>query len=200
MTHRAAHLLGVAALAASTIGASAGGADIGLEDEARLERGQVVAHVVEERGPGGRLMAAIDIPAPPREVWTVMLDCVRAPAYVPGLEACRILESAADGRSDLREHRIRWSALLPRLTLRFRSEYIPEREIRVTRVSGDLAQMDGAWRLEPRDNGQTTRLHYDFRIVPSTLLPSFLVRAGLLHDTPRVLEAVRAEVARIAAH
>lgn len=200
MTHRAAHRFVLAALAASTIGAAAGGAEVSLEDEARLERGQVVAHIVEERGPGGRLMAAIDIPAPPREVWTVMLDCARAPAYVPGLESCRILETAADGRSDLREHRIRWIALLPRLTLRFRSEYIPEREIRVARISGDLAQMDGAWRLEPRDNGQATRLYYDFRIVPNRLLPSPLVRARLLRDTPRVLEAVRAEVARTAAH
>ena len=168
-------------------------------EEARLRRGDVVARIVQERGPGGRLVAAIDIPAAPSVVWSVMLDCARAPAYVPGLDSCRIVEATGDGSSDIREHRIRWIALLPKLTLRFRSSYIAEREIRVTRISGDLAAMQGAWRLESLDEGRATRLHYDFRIVPSKLLPSGLVRAGLLRDTPKVLEAVRTEVARVAA-
>lgn len=168
-------------------------------EEARLRRGDVVARIVQERGPGGRLVAAIDIPAAPSVVWSVMLDCARAPAYVPGLDSCRIVEATADGSSDIREHRIRWIALLPKLTLRFRSSYIAEREISVARISGDLAAMQGAWRLEPLDDGRATRLHYDFRIVPSTLLPSGLVRAGLLRDTPKVLQAVRTEVARVAA-
>ncbi len=174
-------------------------AQVTADEEARLRRGEVVARIIQERGPGGRLVAAIDIPAAPSVVWSVMLDCARAPAYVPGLDSCRIVEAAADGGSDVREHRIRWIALLPRLTLRFRSTYIAEREIRVTRISGDLAAMQGAWRLEALNDGRATRLHYDFRIVPSTLLPSGLVRAGLLRDTPKVLEAVRTEVARVAA-
>jgi len=168
-------------------------------EEARLRRGDVVARIVRESGPGGRLLAAIDIPAAPSVVWSVMLDCARAPAYVPGLDSCRVVEATTDGSSDIREHRIRWIALLPKLTLRFRSSYIAEQEIRVTRISGDLAAMEGAWRLEPLNEGRATRLHYDFRIVPSTLLPSGLVRAGLLRDTPKVLEAVRTEVARVAA-
>jgi len=168
------------------------------DEEARLARGEVVAHIIEERGPGGRLRAAIDIPAPASAVWRVMLDCGRAPAYVPGLEACSVLEAAPDGSGDIREHRVRWIGLLPPLTLRFRSEYAPEREIRVARIGGDLAAMQGVWRLEPREQGRATRLHYDFRIVPRTPLPAALVRAQLRRETPRVLIAVRAEVARSA--
>lgn len=133
-------------------------AQLNADEEARLARGEVVAHIIEERGPGGRLRAAIDIPAPASIVWRVMLDCGRAPAYVPGLEACTVLEAAADGRGDIREHRVRWIGLLPPLTLRFRSEYVPEREIRVTRIGGDLAAMQGVWRLEPREQGRATRL------------------------------------------
>jgi hypothetical protein len=117
---------------------------------------------------------------------------------VPGLEACSILEAAADGGRDIREHRVRWIALLPPLTLRFRSDYVPEREIRVTQTGGDLAVMQGIWRLEPREEGRATRLHYDFRIAPRVPLPAALVRAQLRRETPRVLAAVRAEVARSA--
>ncbi len=168
-------------------------------DEARLARGAAVARIVEEAGPGGRVLAAIDIPAPASLVWRVMLDCDRAPDYVPGLRSCAVIERAGDGLSDVREHRISWIALLPTLRLRFRSHYEPERTIRVARISGDLAAMEGEWRLEPRENGRATRLHYNFHIAPRTPLPSGLVRAGMMRDAPEVLEAVRAEVLRLAA-
>ncbi|MGQ0531711.1 MAG: type II toxin-antitoxin system RatA family toxin [Caulobacteraceae bacterium] len=167
------------------------------DDEARLERGEAIARVVDAAGPGGRVQAAIDIAAPPALVWRVMLDCARAPHYVPGLQSCAIIERAADGLSDVREHRIRWLALLPTLRLRFRSEYEPERVIRVNRISGDLASMQGSWVLEPREGGQATRLHYDFYLAPRAPLPSGLIRAGMRRDAPRVLEAVRVEVMRV---
>ncbi len=166
-------------------------------DLARLRRGEVAVRIVPERGPGGRLQAAIDIPGAPGDVWKVMLDCARAPDYVPGLQSCRVLNAEPDGASDEREHRVRWIAILPALTLRFRSEYQFEREIRVTRTGGDLAVMDGVWRLEPLPDGRGTRLHYDFRMVPRTPAPAGLIRAGLARDTPRVLEAVRREVTRV---
>lgn len=190
--------LGILLAAIASLGMK-GHAEITADEDARLRRGEVVAHVVRQRGPGGRLVAAIDIQAAPSAVWAVMLDCEQAPEYVPGLDACTILEASPDGSSDLREHRIRWIALLPRMTLQFRSDYAFEREIRVARTGGDLADMQGTWTLEPINGGEATRLHYDFRMVPSNFLPSGLVRAGLLRDTPKVLEAVRTEVARVSA-
>ena len=187
-------LLALAASAPVAIAA----ADWSSTDLDRLRRGEAVVRIVDTHGPGGRLRAAIDIPRPPSTVWKVMLDCARAPAYVPGLKSCRVLETAPDGASDVREHKMSWIAILPSLTVRFRSEYTAEREIRVHRVSGDLAVMDGQWRLEPLADGRATRLHYDFRIVPQAPVPAGLIRAGLVRDTPRVLEAVRAEAARVA--
>ncbi len=173
-------------------------AQISAVDEAKLVRGEVATQLIQQRGPGGRLIAIIDIPAPTNVVWKVMLDCARAPAYIPGLDGCRIIEAGRDGRSDIREHRLHWLSILPAMTVRFASDYLPEREIRVRRVSGDLAAMSGVWTLEARDNGRATRLHYDFTLVPNSFLPSGLVRAGLMRDTPKVLKAVRTEVIRVA--
>jgi carbon monoxide dehydrogenase subunit G len=164
-----------------------------------LAGGDAVARIVEEEGPGGRVLAAIDIAAPASVVWGVMLDCDRAPHYVPGLQSCAILERAPDGRSDVREHRIRWISILPTLRLRFRSEYEKERSIRVMRIGGDLAAMQGAWVLEPRENGRVTRLHYDFHLAPRTPVPKGMIRAGMLRDAPKVLEAVRTEISRVSA-
>jgi len=167
-------------------------------DEVRLARGEAVVRVVEQSGPGGRVVAAIDIPAPASLVWRVMLDCERAPRYVPGLRSCAVIEVDDDGLGDVREHSIRWLAFLPDLRLRFRSHYEPERTIQVTRIGGDLAAMDGAWVLEPREGGRMTRLHYDFRLAPRTPVPSGLIRAGMMRDAPKVLDAVRTEVLRVA--
>lgn len=169
-----------------------------VAEEASLARGEAVVRIVKQAGAGGRVIAAIDIPVEPRSVWGVMLDCERAPHYVPGLQSCAILDRAEDGLADLREHRIRWTGLLPELTLRFRSEYEPERRIRVMRVGGDLRAMQGEWVLEPRDGDRVTRLHYDFHIAPRVPMPAGLVRAAMLRDAPDVLEAVRTEALRVA--
>ena len=167
-------------------------------EEANLSQGRAVARILEEAGeagPGGRLQAAIDIPAPPALVWRILLDCERAPLFVPNLRACRILETAPDGAWDVREHRVRWLAFLPEFTLRFRATYVAEREIRIASEGGDFAEMNGVWRLEPLA-GEATRLHYDVRLTPNRFIPSGLVRSALLRDTPKVLEAVRAEALR----
>ena len=166
-------------------------------DRAALRRGEAVVRLVEDDdGPGGRLQAAIDIAAAPSAVWPVMIDCAGAPNFVPRLESCSILETGADGGYDLREHKVQWIPLLPRLTLQFRSDYVVEREIRVHRTGGDLSRMEGVWRLEPIDGGRATRLHYDFSMATQTPLPRFIVRGAMVRDTPGVLEAVRAEVMR----
>jgi hypothetical protein len=169
------------------------------KEEARLAKGDAVARVSDEKGPGGRVLAAIDIPVKADIVWRVMLDCARAPEYVPRLQSCAIVESGADGLSDVRDHTIRWIAILPTVKLRFRSDYEPGRVIRVSRISGDLAAMQGAWVLESRDGGRTTRLHYDFRMAPKTPVPKGLVRSAMLQDAPKVLKTVRAEALRVAA-
>lgn len=179
-------------------GALAGGGAQALTpaDVASLRRGEIVTRIIADDGPGGRVEAAIDIAAPVGRVWRVMIDCARAPSFVPKLEACRILESARDGASDLREHRVRFIPVLPRLTLRFRSFYQIEREIRFVREGGDLSMMEGVWRFEPIEQGRATRLHYAVRLATRFPLPRGMVRDALARDTPHVLRAVRQEVLR----
>jgi ribosome-associated toxin RatA of RatAB toxin-antitoxin module len=147
-------------------------------------------------GQGGRVKARIVIPAPPRIVWHVMVDCANAPRYVPGLRRCTVESTTPNGQSDIRLHRISWLAGLPQLTIRFVSFYQQEREIRFERISGDVARMSGIWTFRPLDNGRATELSYDASLAPSPMLPSALVRSGLRRDTPKILEAVRAESIR----
>lgn len=139
------------------------------------------------------IRASIEIPVPPAIVWRVMIDCARAYKIISGLVSCRILEASADGASDVREHVIDPGFFLPHFRNRFRSDYLPRRLIRFHRIGGDLKIADGEWRLEPRAGGQATRLVYHAHLGLFAPLPGVLVRAGIRHDFPTVLRALRRE-------
>jgi ribosome-associated toxin RatA of RatAB toxin-antitoxin module len=144
-------------------------------------------------GQGGRVRASVLIPASPQTVWDVMLDCAGAPRFVPGLRSCAIESRSGDGARDIRVHRISWLTGFPLVTIRFASRYRMNSEIHFERISGDIAAMTGSWVLTPRDAGRATLLSYEAHLVPSRLLPATLVRSALKRDTPKILEAVRAE-------
>jgi hypothetical protein len=120
-----------------------------------------------------------------------MLDCARAPAFVPKLKACSVVEGDAARGSDIREHRLAG----PFGTVRnvFRSTYVRERSITTARVGGDLKVAEGVWRLQPIDGGAGTRVAYDSRLALNAPVPGAMVRGALRKDTLLVLRALRRE-------
>jgi len=144
------------------------------------------------------VIASIEIPTRPQVVYPVMIDCSRALRIVTGLESCRVIESSADGKWDVREHIIAVNALLPRLRNVFRSEYDPNRSIRFRRVDGDLRMSEGEWRLTPAAGGTTTIVSYRSRVGWHVPIPGPLLRAAIRYDFPGTLEALRRESLRSA--
>lgn len=166
-------------------------------DAARqLRTGEVILEIApDESGEAdGHIMAVIDIAAPPPIVFAVMVDCARAMKFVDQLTMCKVLETSADGSYDIREHHSRWLAIMPEMVSVFRSDYVPDREIRFSRVSGDLKFLQGSWQLQPMANGRATRLFYDARVGVDVPVPAFMIRASLESDVRRLLKALRAEV------
>lgn len=180
------------ALLASTVVAQAA-----MEDAPVRPSREIVFKVSPDAGEAdGHIEASLDIAAPPAQVWKVMLDCSRAQKFFTALKSCKVLDRAADGSTDIREHRSQWLALLPETVSVFRSVYKVEREIDFERVSGDFRFLKGSWHLRPLEGGRATRLSYDARIgingaIP---LPSFMIRAALEQDVPKFLAAFRDEV------
>ena len=84
-------------------------------------------------------------------------------------------------------------ANLPAVRSVFRSRYIPFETIAFQRVEGDLAMMEGEWRLVPLKAGKETRLFYRARITPGWPVPDGLVRAAIEADVPKTLTALRRE-------
>lgn len=172
----------------------AGAAALNAEAIATLATGRPwVSVTVDPTSDAALIRAAVDIPAPPQQVWTTMIDCRNAGRMVTSVTRCKILSQGPGW--DVREHVTKGGALIPAIRNVFRSDYEPYRRIRFHRVEGDLKTMEGEWGLIPLDGGKSTRVTYENRLSVRILAPPALIRAGLRKDTPRVLENLRRIVA-----
>lgn len=169
-------------------------------EEAALLRGEILVEVdaLPKPGPGGRVRAGVDIPVGAKALWDLMLDCANAPNYVPKMTHCAVIERSVDSSSDLREQRVRFLPGLNDLKLRFRSYYTPLHEIRFVKDGGDLAILEGSWRIQSL-SPNASRLHYQADMATKTPFPAGLVRSGMRRDTQAILHAVREEAIRRAA-
>ena len=167
-------------------------ADAGWAD--RLREGQipVEAHA-DPQGRGGMVKAAIDIPAPAAVVWRIILDCDRAARMTPGVKHCKVLSRAPDGRSETREHLVKWGFFLPTLRSTSRVEFEPNRTIRFTCVSGDIRACEGSWTLESIKGGTATRVTYELWASPPFALPVPMLSGLMRRDVPDALRALRRE-------
>jgi len=93
----------------------------------------------------------------------------------------------------VREQITRGNLFIPSIRNVVRADYQPYSLIRFRRVGGDLKAEEGEWRLEPLDGGAGTRVIYVNRVAVNFAAPASLVRAGLKHDTPKVLMSLRRE-------
>ncbi len=160
----------------------------------RLRAGEIPieAHA-DVRGRGGMVKAAIDIPAPAAVVWRTILDCDRAARMTPGVKRCRVLSRAADGRSELREHLVKWGFFLPTLRSTSRIDLEPERGIRFTCVGGDIRACEGSWTLEPIKAGTATRVTYEMWAAAPFAVPAPVLSGLMRRDVPDALRALRRE-------
>ncbi len=139
----------------------------------------------------GLVEAVIDVPAAPDKIWRILTDCDLNLKVFNGLKTCKIISTEPSAKSDVREHTISWSRLLPTMRSVFKSQYDAPKEIRFTRVEGDLKQLKGEWRLEILPAGAGTRLHYSANIAIGLPVPAPLIRSALESDMPKTLKAIR---------
>jgi uncharacterized protein YndB with AHSA1/START domain len=181
------------AIAASSLAAAASATAqdwiLSAAERERLAGGEVLV-LADVNASRGDVRAAVQIAAPAERIFRTMTDCAQALEFVPHLEVCRVLESAADGGWQLVEHGVDFSWYLPRIDYVFRAEYEPFRRIRFSHVSGDLRDNRGAWELTQIDAG-TTILTYRVHLVPRTFVPGWVVRSSLRRDLPLMLRALR---------
>jgi len=156
----------------------------------RLARGEVIVGLDRWSNTHKvRVLGAILIDSPARHIWDVMIDCDRAPEFVPRLRNCRVLYQS--GNTEIIEHRVALSALLPAVTYTFRAHYQDLQRVDFTMVSGDLREFEGSWTLEQVNDGQQTIVVYSVYLDPGFLVPQWLVRRALRGELPDLLIALR---------
>ena len=153
----------------------AGGVDIRT---GKAERGTVTVDV------------AILIHAKREKIWEILKACEIAPDYVPNVVDCVLIDSINDGQSELFIQTVKPAFFIPAFEHVFRLDYYPPSRIEVHRVSGPIAEMDGAWLLQQHD-ANTVLLMHTLKLQPGIPVPRMFVRATLRRDLPVVLTAVR---------
>lgn len=144
-----------------------------------------------------RIMATVTIPQPIEQVWKVITDYEHLADFVPNLTTSKIL-SNSDGR-------IRLEQIGTECFLRFKfcarvvldmTERFPH-EVGFSMQEGDFRQFEGAWKLQPTEDNQSTQLCYDLSVKPPRAMPATLIEhhirqgltANMLAIRQRVLEA-----------
>ncbi len=159
----------------------------------QLARGVSWAEVLPSPGGAAIIHAAIDIAAPPKAVWAVMTDCKMAAKLVVTVTVCKVVQGDQRAGWDVREQVTRGNLIVPPIRNVFRSDYQPYTLIRFHRLAGDLRIEEGEWRLQAIDGGAGTRVTYVNKVAANITAPAFLVRAGMKHDTAKVMVNLRRE-------
>jgi hypothetical protein len=144
-------------------------------------------------GPGeqsGNARGTVRIHASRETVWSLITSCPESVRIVPGLEACDVLETAADQSWQRIRQVMNYSWLMPKVTYVIRASYDPPTRVAVERMSGDLRTLRGTWDLQ--SDGAYTIAHYMVELAPGFWVPHWIVRSALRKDLPRMLRALRA--------
>jgi uncharacterized protein YndB with AHSA1/START domain len=167
------------------------------EVQRQLVAGQVVvatANPVDPARPRGQIRAAVRISASPEAIWSVMTDCRQMLLFLPELKGCRRIDGAADGSWEDIEHEVRYSWLLPTIRYVIRARYDPPHRIDFRRVSGDLKEEEGTWRLIETAEGSATVVEYEVYVDPGFWIPQFLLARSLRKDLPAALTRLKNRV------
>jgi Polyketide cyclase / dehydrase and lipid transport len=166
------------------------GYDTSWIDFAALAKGDVV-YELGKGGPGTvTIEVAVLVHADRQTIWDLLKACEVAPEYVPNVVACRRIDEINDGSSELFVQTVKPAFFVPRFEHVFRLDYFPYDRIEVHRVSGPIAEMDGAWRLITQPGGAIMLIH-SLALRPGIPIPRVFVRATLKKDLPIVLTSIR---------
>lgn len=164
------------------------------EAQARqLARGGLVIQMQPDPGrSSGVVNVGLDVRAPARRIWALLVDCVEAPRLVVFIKACRIVGGPGPaGGWDLREMEIQPEPFLPRLSATFRSQFEVERRISFRCVPpSQLKMCEGEWRLAPTPDG-AVRVTYSSAVAAPYPLPDLVIRAVLAREIADSMRTLR---------
>ena len=159
---------------------------------ARLREGGVLvsAELANDRS-SGDVRAAVQIRATPEQVFRTLTDCTKALRFVPHLEHCVVLATAADGAWEDVEQKVHYGWFMPHAQYVFHAEYERFARIRISNVRGDFREHSGVWEFRPLEGGTATLVTYRVHLVPRFFVPRLVMRSTLKRDLPELMKGLR---------
>ena len=180
----------IAVISVLPVSLSAQDADLDWIVQEELQAGRILVDFGDDQRYSGHIRAAVLIEATVERVWAILVDCEKAPEYVPNVLSCELIETLEQQNAQIFRQRVKPRWYLPGFEHEFRADYQPYTRIDVNRVSGPLGKLEGTWRLLPRAGGGLV-LVYSLDFEPGLPVPRLIVGRILGHDLPVILAAVR---------
>jgi hypothetical protein len=166
---------------------AAAGEDLAAETLARLRAGEVVLEDDRADENGAVASILVFMRAPVERIWSVIVSCRDAQAFVAGLQFCEVLEERGDYALTRQVVDRGWVS--PRLDYTFATVRQPYRHMEFKLTAGNLRTMQGSWDFAAYADGVLVRHQLVLR--PAMPVPRWLVRRSMVHDLPDMLRCIR---------
>jgi ribosome-associated toxin RatA of RatAB toxin-antitoxin module len=132
----------------------------------------------------------------PEHVWRILTDYENAPGVFPCLKKCKLIKDK--GASKLVQHQIKPTGVPSTYDYVLEIKEVANKYYEFHRVSGDFREVDGFWKLEAVNDGNSTLVTYASYVNGGIFLPPPLIKRQARIDMPGVLSALktRAETSR----
>ncbi len=148
------------------------------------------AEVCEEKfGDKCYQVSKILVHVKPEHVWSLLVDYDNAPNIFPCLKKCKLIKDK--GATKLVEHQIKPSGVPGTFDYIIEVKETVNRLYEWHRVSGDFREVDGYWKLEPMNDGNSTLVTYASYVNGGLFLPAPLIKRQVRMDIPAVMAALK---------
>ena len=148
------------------------------------------AEVVEEKiGDRVYQTSKITVHSKPEHVWRILTDYDNAQFIFPCVKKCKLVKDK--GTHKIVEHSVKPSGFPGSFTYVLEVKETPHRLQEWRRVSGDFHDVDGFWRLDPSDDGNSTVVTYASYVNGGFFMPQALIKRQTRMDVPAVMAALK---------
>jgi ribosome-associated toxin RatA of RatAB toxin-antitoxin module len=148
------------------------------------------AEVTEEKI-GNRVYqtSKVTVHSKPENVWRLLTDYDNAHSVFPCVKKCKLVKDK--GTHKIVEHSIKPSGFPGSFTYVLEIKETPNRLQEWRRISGDFHEVDGFWRLEPSEDGNSTHVTYASYVNGGFFMPQALIKRQTRMDVPAVMAALK---------
>ncbi len=136
---------------------------------------------------GGNGEIRFEVPAPINYVREIISNDQLFMPLIPGIQKWKILEEA--GNFQIAECTMVISSIIKPATYKVRLNQPSKDEIKFKRISGDLKDLEGSWKIKSNNKENITQITYAYRVdTGMTLIPKVIIEKELkkhLEETKR---------------